>query len=106
MSYVAVRLNAETFPVEDGEREALEAAGAILVCIEGQQPQDQISAARDCDVLLVVSSYLPAQVINTLTRCRSIARLGAGTDRIDIDAATRCGIVVSNVPDFCLGEQA
>ena len=106
MSVLAVRLNAETFPVEDGERAALEAAGAQLVCIEGQQPEDQIAAARDCDVLLVVSSYLPAQVITALTRCRTIARLGAGTDRIDIDAATRCGIVVSNVPDFCLSEQA
>ncbi len=106
MSFSAVRLNAETFPVEEGERTVLEAAGAQLLCIEGQQPQDQIAAARDCDVLLVVSSYLPAEVICALTRCRSIARLGAGTDRIDVEAATRCGIVVSNVPDFCLGEQA
>lgn len=106
MSQLAVRLNADTFPVEDGERAALEAAGARLVCIEGQLPQEQIAAARDCDVLLVVSAYLPAQVIDALTRCRSIARLGAGTDRIDVEAATRRGIVVSNVPDFCLGEQA
>jgi D-3-phosphoglycerate dehydrogenase len=35
-----------------------------------------------------------------------ISRLGAGTDRIDVEAATRRGIVVANVPDFCLNEQA
>ena len=103
---LAVRLNADTYPVEPAEREALAAAGAKLLCIEGQQPDEQIAAARDCDALLVVSAYVPEQVIQALTRCRTIARMGAGTDRIDIDAATRRGIVVSNVPDFCLGEQA
>ena len=41
-----------------------------------------------------------------LTRCRVLARQRAGVDRIDIATATRCGIVVSNVPDFCFAEQA
>ncbi len=31
---------------------------------------------------------------------------GAGTDKIAIDEATRQGIVVANVPDFCTNEQA
>jgi D-3-phosphoglycerate dehydrogenase len=44
--------------------------------------------------------------VKGLERCRTIARLGAGTDKIDVAAATRCGIVVSNVPDFCVNEQA
>ena len=38
--------------------------------------------------------------------CRVFARLGAGTDRLDVAAAMRCGIVVANVPDFCVNEQA
>jgi D-3-phosphoglycerate dehydrogenase len=106
MTPLAVRLNADTYPVDAQEHEALAQAGAELVCIEGQQPADILAAGRDCDALLVISSYVPAAVIDALERCRTIARLGAGTDRIDIDAATRNGIVVSNVPDFCLGEQA
>ena len=102
----AVRLNATTYPVEPEEAQALAAQGAGLLAVEGQRADEIVAAARDCDALLVVSSYVPAQVIDGLTRCRTIARLGAGTDRIDIEAATRRGIVVSNVPDFCLGEQA
>jgi len=102
----AVRLNADTYPVEPQEVQILAQAGAELIAIEGQQPSDILSAARDCDALMVISSYLPAEVIAALPRCCTIARLGAGTDRIDIAAATRQGIVVSNVPDFCLGEQA
>lgn len=102
----AVRLNAVTYPVEPGERAALEVAGAEMTAIEGQRPDEIVAAAAGCDALLVVSSYVPGAVIEKLTRCRVLARLGAGTDRVDIEAATRCGIVVTNVPDFCVNEQA
>lgn len=104
--FKAVRLNALTYPVDSVEQEELARAGACLVAVEGQQPQEIIDAAADCDALLIVSSYVPGSVIEKLTRCRVLARMGAGTDRVDIAAATRCGIVVSNVPDFCLNEQA
>jgi D-3-phosphoglycerate dehydrogenase / 2-oxoglutarate reductase len=104
--YKAVRLNAVTYSVDPAERALLEQGGASLVEIEGQQPDEIIAAAADCDALLVVSARVPEAVIECLTACRVIARLGAGTDRIDVAAATRHGIVVSNVPDFCLNEQA
>src|SRR5258705_13739835 len=102
----AVRLNAVTYPVEPGERAELERAGAGFVAIEGQHQEEILAASADCDALLVVSSKIPGTVIEQLKRCRVISRLGAGTDRIDIETATRCGIVVANIPDFCLDEQA
>jgi D-3-phosphoglycerate dehydrogenase len=102
----AVRLNALTYPVEPGEHAALAEAGAELLCIEGRDEAEVEQATRDADAVLVISSYLPAALIEGWTRCRTIARLGAGTDRIAVDVATARGIVVSNVPDFCLGEQA
>lgn len=104
--FKAVRLNAITYPVEAGEQAELERAGASFLAIEGQQPEEIVAAAADCDALLVVSSRVPGQVLECLPRCRVLARLGAGTDRLDIATATRCGIVVANVPDFCLNEQA
>lgn len=100
----AVRLNATTYPVEPEERVAL--TGADFAAIEGQTAEEIIEAAAECDALLVVSARVPGAVIERLERCRVIARLGAGTDRIDVDAATRRGIVVANVPDFCENEQA
>ena len=102
----AVRLNALSYPVDQAEFDAMIIAGVDLRLIEGQKPDEIIAAAADCDALLVVSSKLPAEVIHAMPRCRIIARLGAGTDKIDIAAATAAGIVVSNVPDFCLNEQA
>ena len=79
---------------------------AKWVEIEGQHPDEIIAAAADCDALLVVSSRVPGIVIDRLTRCRVLSRLGAGTDRIDIPAATRHGIIVANVPNFCVNEMA
>ncbi len=102
----AVRLNAQTYPVEPTERAELERAGARWHAIEGQDPDEIIAAAADCDALLVVSSYVPGKVVERLTRCRVLSRLGAGTDRIDLAMATRQGIVVANVPDFCVNEMA
>lgn len=104
MSFRAVRLNATTYPVDPCEQQELSRAGAELIAIE--RPEDDPAAIESCDALLVVSAYVPAALIDRLQNCRTIARLGAGTDRIDIAAASRRGIVVSNVPDFCLNEQA
>lgn len=104
--HLALRLNAETYPVEPEERTILAEAGAELRCIEGLREDEIRDAARDCDALLVVSAHVRSPVLEAMGSCRTIARLGAGTDRIDVDAATRLGIVVSNVPDFCIGEQA
>ncbi|HUE12675.1 MAG TPA: C-terminal binding protein [Planctomycetaceae bacterium] len=106
MGFVAVRLNAVSYPVEPAEQRELEQADAKLIAIEGQRPDEIIGAAEHCDALLVVSSSVPASVIERLTNCRVISRLGAGTDKIDIAAATRKGIVVANIPDFCTNEQA
>ena len=59
----AVRLNAVTYPVEPDEQRILAEAGAEFVAVEGQSPEEIVAAARDCDALLVVSSKVPAAVI-------------------------------------------
>jgi D-3-phosphoglycerate dehydrogenase len=56
----------------------------------------------------VLNTYapMPAEVIARLERCRAIARYGVGVDTIDVDAATARGILVTNVPDYCVEEVA
>jgi len=102
----AVRLNSVTYPVEPAERQQLSQAEAEFIEVEAQRPEEIIEVARHCHALLVVSSRVPGHVVQQLESCRVIARLGAGTDNIDVAQATECGIVVSNVPDFCTNEQA
>src|SRR5205807_37984 len=48
VTWNAVRLNAITYPVEPAEAAALSRAGAELLTIEGQQPEEIIAAAADC----------------------------------------------------------
>jgi len=45
-------------------------------------------------------------VIAGLERCQIISRYGIGVDNVAVEAATEKGIVVTNVPDYCLDEVA
>jgi D-3-phosphoglycerate dehydrogenase / 2-oxoglutarate reductase len=105
-SFQIVRLNAELFPVTGFEQEKYDEHGMTPIAIEAASPEELVEHLRDADAVLVVSQSLPGDVICGMRRCRVICRLGAGTDKIDVAAATECGIVVANVPDFCVEEQA
>ncbi len=102
----ALRLNADSFPVECEEISTLEEANADWIAIEGYESDEIISKGAECDALLVVSSRLTPDTVRQLKRCRVIARLGSGTDRIAVDTATQRGIIVCNVPDFSTIEMA
>tara|TARA_B100001113_G_scaffold343144_1_gene330136 strand:+ start:1676 stop:2662 length:987 start_codon:yes stop_codon:yes gene_type:complete len=39
-------------------------------------------------------------LINKLSKCKVIVRVGVGFDNVDLDAAKKAGIIVSNVPDY------
>ncbi len=61
-------------------------------------------AAKDADALMVTIQPVPATLIDTLSHCKIICRIGTGLDAIDIAAATRKGIWVTNVPDYAIDE--
>jgi D-3-phosphoglycerate dehydrogenase / 2-oxoglutarate reductase len=91
----------------DIERSIVEAAGLRLVAAECKTEDDVISAARDADAIIAQYATVGARAIGALTRCRVIARYGTGVDIVDVDAATRHGILVTNVPnDWCENEVA
>ena len=103
---VVVRLNAVTFPMAAEEREILAAYGARIVEIEGADDAEILAHGRDCDALMVISAYVHGSVIRNFSRCKMISRLGTGVDKIDVGEATRRGIIVTNLPDFCTDEVA
>ena len=47
---------------------------------------------------------MTARVTEKLSRCKIIARYGIGVNNVDLIAATRSGILVTNVPDYCVDE--
>jgi len=101
--YKVVRLNCKLLPMSPEEIETLAKVEADVIQVTGDEirPED-----FDIDALMVIAAKVPGDVINKLSKCRVIARLGIGTDKIDIDTATKNGIIVTNVPDFCDSELA
>jgi D-3-phosphoglycerate dehydrogenase len=85
-------------------RETIADAGVELlrakfdVDVDTDSPLDEILG--DYDALVVRSATkVTADVIAHGTRLKVIGRAGVGVDNVDVDAATRRGIVVANAPE-------
>ena len=103
--FKVVRLNCDLFPITEYEQAGYDRYNITPIPVE-LSGLDILMAAEDCHGLMIVSEKLPADVIDRMSQCRIVSRLGAGTDKVDIPALTRNGIVLTNVPDFCYEEQA
>lgn len=101
-----VRLNAELHGVSKYEEEAYRHYGIDPVRVEVLTPEEMIPIVREADGVFIVSAYLQREVIDAMEKCVVISRQGAGTDKIDVARATERGIMVTNVPYFCIEEQA
>jgi D-3-phosphoglycerate dehydrogenase / 2-oxoglutarate reductase len=94
----------DLLPFGPDDREALAAHGIELIERSCPTEEELIEHGREADALLVIGEPLTARVIESLDRCRVIARFGAGLDNVDIDAATRAGIQVTYVPGASVEE--
>jgi len=89
------------------ERAIIEGAGLELTAAQCKTEEEVIDVARNADAIIAQYATVGAKAIGALTRCQVIARYGTGVDIVDVDAATRRGILVTNVPnDWCENEVA
>ncbi len=88
------------------EHEALRPLGVTIQTAQAQTDEDYIAEVRDADAIMVGGRPLSPDIIGQLERCKVIANGGVGVDRVDLDAATAAGIVVTNVPDVFIDEVA
>jgi D-3-phosphoglycerate dehydrogenase len=92
------------FPDVEQERRAVTAAGGTLVAGQATTEQEVADLCRDADGVLNARAPVTKRAISAMERCRIIVRYGIGVDTIDVGAATERGILVANVPDYCLDE--
>lgn len=92
------------FPDVEQERRAVEAAGGVLVAGQAVNEEQVAELCRDADGVLNARAPVMRRAIAAMERCRIIVRYGIGVDTIDVAAATERGILVANVPDYCLDE--
>ncbi len=91
--------------VDHGES-LLEGLDATVIKGIWVKEDEIIEHARDADAVIGVVSdnQFTRRVLEALHRCRIVAGIGIGFDTTDVEAATELGIVVTNVPDYCLDE--
>jgi dihydroxy-acid dehydratase len=91
----------------DIERSIIEGAGFELAPAQCKSEDDVIAAAHDAYGVLCQYAPVGARAIESFEHCRVIARYGTGVDIVDVDAATKHGIQVTNAPnDWCSDEVA
>lgn len=86
------------------EREVLSAIGAELIVAETGTEIEFLKYAPDVDGILTNWAKVTTDVVKAAEKCQVIGRYGVGLDNIDVVTATSLGMVVFNVPTYCLEE--
>jgi D-3-phosphoglycerate dehydrogenase len=94
------------FPSMDEEARMFRAMDTELVVGQCKDEDDVITLCRGADAILNTYARMTAKVIENLEHCRVIVRFGIGYDNVDVDAATRCGVMVANTTEYCIEEVA
>lgn len=103
-----VLLTDRAWPDDSIERGVLEQAGFRLVAGPADPAPagtiDALAAEYQPTAILTCWASVSAQAIASAAPLRIVARMGVGLDNIDVAAATGRGVLVTNVPDYCVQE--
>ena len=88
------------------ELEALDPVAEIIE-VAAKTPEEFAEGVRHMDAIITSWGFrIDANLIDQLENCVVIGVGSVGVDMVDIEAATRAGIVVTNVPDVFIEEVA
>ncbi|WP_183187515.1 C-terminal binding protein [Brevibacillus panacihumi] len=79
-------------------------SGVELVGKEWKTEEEIIREGKDAHAILVIALPITRRVMDELPDLEVIVRCGIGLDCVDLPAATEKGIIVCNVPDYCVDE--
>jgi D-3-phosphoglycerate dehydrogenase / 2-oxoglutarate reductase len=95
------------FPDLELERAVLEPLGAEMTDARGMSRPETLAACAAADAMMVGARFqVDGEALAALARCRIVVRYGVGVDNVDVAAATRAGVWVACVPDYCIEEVA
>lgn len=86
------------------EQEVLNGVSAEVIHTRNLTNPEALEAVKTADALMVTIQQVTAKIIASMSNCKIISRVGTGLDAIDIPAATRHGVWVTNVPDYSIDE--
>ena len=98
---------AQVFNGYDIEREALDPLGAEIVMVDPSNEDAIIKEIKDADAVIGSGRLnLTPKILESMQKCKIIAGSAVGFDYVDIPAATKAGIPVTNCPDTFIEEVA
>jgi D-3-phosphoglycerate dehydrogenase / 2-oxoglutarate reductase len=99
------------YPDNDKEIDILKKLGNIEIvdCTkiyeDGVKDENKVlQYTKDADAIICQFANISKRVIQNLEKCSIISRYAIGVDTIDVEEAKKKGIVVANVPDYCIEE--
>ena len=105
MSYkYKVMMTDYAWPSVEPERGVLEEISAELIVAESGTEEEFIELAPQVDGILTCWLNVTTAVVEAAQQCKVIGRCGIGLDNIDVETATALGMVVTNVPAYCIDE--
>src|SRR3984893_12103913 len=88
--------------------DSISAKGVDLLRGDGELHVDVKTGLKENDLLAIVADYsaivvrsqtkITAKVIDAAKKLKAVGRAGVGVDNVDVDAATRRGVIVMNTP--------
>jgi D-3-phosphoglycerate dehydrogenase / 2-oxoglutarate reductase len=72
-----------------------------IVSVECRNRDEALEAIREADVVMIGGFRVDAGMIAAMKRARVICGFGHGFEGVDVDAATRAGILVTNAAEIC-----
>ena len=92
---------ATVFPAGDGHWKELEKFGDVDIFERTPSDRDIIvKLCADAEIILTNKVPLDAEIISALPCLRYIGVLATGYNIVDVGAAARSGIVVTNIPSY------
>lgn len=94
-----VVIDGRTLSADGNSWDALAGLGRVEI-YERSSPEEVAARSHDADILITNKAPIPVAVIEQSARLRFIAVSATGYDCVDVAAARRRSIIVSNVPEY------
>jgi D-3-phosphoglycerate dehydrogenase len=92
------------WPSIEPEAKVLAGLDGELILAESGSEDELLMLVPEADAILTNWERVPASVVKAGKKLQVIGRYGIGVDNIAVEEATRLGIIVANVPAYCLDE--
>lgn len=90
----------------DMEKKIFHDAGMEVELKQARTEDEVIEQCKGGEILIVQYAHITEKVMEAMPELKFVVRYGVGVDTVDVEAATRHGVQVGNVPDYGMNEVA